>query len=111
MRPAEPALAVDRFTMADVPAGAMLCRYFGLDLERPPFPRMEAGTALPAPGPPHVMVPFAALRAGGWSPKDLSVNYPSICVIERLFAPSPARGGGLGRGLSSRVCAVKLPPP
>ena len=55
----------DRFTMADIPAGTTLYRYFGLDLERPHIPNVEAWyqrlTARPAYRE-HVMVPFADLR-------------------------------------------------
>ena len=58
-------LAGDRFTMADIPAGTTLYRYFGLDLERPRIPHVEAWyqrlTARPAYRE-HVMVPFAELR-------------------------------------------------
>jgi glutathione S-transferase len=58
-------LAGNRFTMADVPAGTTLYRYFALDLERPPIPHVEAWyarlTARPAYRE-HVMVPFAELR-------------------------------------------------
>jgi glutathione S-transferase len=60
-----PYLAGDRFTMADIPAGTTLYRYFGLDLERPHIPNVEAWyqrlTARPAYRE-HVMVPFAELR-------------------------------------------------
>jgi len=61
----QPYLAGDRFNMADVPAGTTLYRYFGLDLDRPPLPNVEAWyrrlTARPAYRE-HVMVPFAELR-------------------------------------------------
>jgi glutathione S-transferase len=60
-----PYLAGDRFTMADVPAGTTLYRYFGLDLERPPIPHVEAWYARLTERPAyreHVMVPFAELR-------------------------------------------------
>jgi glutathione S-transferase len=58
-----PYLAGERFTMADVPAGTTLYRYFGLDLERPPhveawYQRLSARSAYRE----HVMVPFAELR-------------------------------------------------
>jgi len=29
-------------TLADIPAGTALCRYFELDIERPPVPHVEA---------------------------------------------------------------------
>ena len=35
-------LAGDRLTIADIPAGTALHRYFGLDLERPALPNVEA---------------------------------------------------------------------
>lgn len=37
----QPFLAGAAFTMADIPAGTSLHRYFGLDLERPSVPRVE----------------------------------------------------------------------
>ncbi len=66
-----PYLAGDRFTMADIPAGTTLYRYFGLDLERPRIPHEEAWPHVEAwyerlatrPAyREHVMVPFAELR-------------------------------------------------
>jgi glutathione S-transferase len=60
-----PYLAGDRFTMADVPAGTTLYRYFGLDIERPPLPHVDAWykrLAARAAFREHVMVPFAELR-------------------------------------------------
>jgi glutathione S-transferase len=61
----QPYLAGDRFTMADVPAGTTLYRYFGLDLERPYIPNVEAWFERLAARPAyreHVMVPFTDLR-------------------------------------------------
>ena len=61
----QPYLAGDRFTMADVPAGTTLYRYFGLDIDRPPTPNVEAWYRRLAARPAyreHVMVPFAELR-------------------------------------------------
>ncbi|MBP2231895.1 glutathione S-transferase [Azospirillum agricola] len=37
-----PYLAGDEFTIADIPAGASLFRYFALDLDRPALPNVEA---------------------------------------------------------------------
>jgi glutathione S-transferase len=61
----QPYLAGDRFTMADIPAGTTLYRYFGLNLDRAPLPNVDAWyrrlTTRPAYRE-HVMVPFAELR-------------------------------------------------
>jgi glutathione S-transferase len=61
----QPYLAGDRFTMADVPAGTTLYRYFGLDIHRSPTSNVEAWyrrlTARPAYRE-HVMLPFGELR-------------------------------------------------
>jgi glutathione S-transferase len=58
-------LAGDALTLADLPAGACLYRYFELDIERPALPRVEAWyrrlRARPA-YQEHVMVPFTELR-------------------------------------------------
>jgi glutathione S-transferase len=55
----------NELTLADIPAGAMLYRYFELDIERPPLPyvqgwyqRLQARPAYRE----HVMVPFEELR-------------------------------------------------
>jgi glutathione S-transferase len=61
----QPYLAGDRFTMADVPAGTTLYRYFELEIDRPPIPNVEAWYRRLAARPAyreHVMVPFAELR-------------------------------------------------
>jgi glutathione S-transferase len=61
----QPYLAGESFTMADVPAGTTLYRYFGMDVERPDAPHVDAWyrrlVARPAYRE-HVMVPFAELR-------------------------------------------------
>lgn len=55
----------DEPTLADIPAGTALYRYFGLDIERPPVPNVEAWyrrlQARPAYRA-HVMLPFEELR-------------------------------------------------
>jgi glutathione S-transferase len=60
----QPYRAGESFTMADVPAGSTLYRYFGMDVERPDVPHVEAWyrrlVARPAYRE-HVMVPFAGL--------------------------------------------------
>jgi glutathione S-transferase len=59
------ALAGDQFTIADIPAGASLYRYFGMQIERPSIPCVEAWYRRLAERPPyreHVMVPFEDLR-------------------------------------------------
>lgn len=54
----------DELSLADIPAGAVLYRYFELDIERPRVPNVEAWydrlTARPAYAE-HVMVPFGEL--------------------------------------------------
>lgn len=58
-------LAGDRITMADIPAGTSLFRYFALDIERPAVPNVEAWHRRLAERPAyreHVMVPFEELR-------------------------------------------------
>ena len=58
---AQPYLAGERLTMADIPAGTLAYRYFTLPLERPALPRVEAWFArLSETGPPT--------RAASWSP-------------------------------------------
>ena len=58
-------LASDRLTLADIPAGTSLYRYFGLDIEHPEVPnvtawyqRLQQRSAYRE----HVMIPFAELR-------------------------------------------------
>lgn len=56
----------DEFTLADIPAGTTLYRYFELDIERPSIPNVEAWHARLRERPAyreHVMVPFADLKA------------------------------------------------
>lgn len=58
-------LAADRFTMADLPAGTTLYRYFGLEIERPAVPHVRAWYRRLAERPAfreHVMLPFDELR-------------------------------------------------
>lgn len=56
-----PWLGGDRFGLADIPAGTNLFRYFGIDIERPDLPNVEAWyrrlQARPAYRE-HVMLPF-----------------------------------------------------
>jgi glutathione S-transferase len=60
-----PFLAGEAFSLADIPLGAMLYRYFELDLERPDLPAVrrwyETLCARPAYRA-HVMLPFDELR-------------------------------------------------
>ncbi len=56
----------DDLTLADIPAGTTLYRYFELDIERPSIPNVEAWYARLRERPAyreHVMVPFADLKA------------------------------------------------
>jgi glutathione S-transferase len=58
-------LVGDELTLADIPAGTALYRFFGLDIERPSVPNVEAWykrlQARPAYRA-HVMIPFEELR-------------------------------------------------
>jgi glutathione S-transferase len=52
------------FSMADIPAGTLMYRYFEMEIERPPVPAVEAWRARLAQRAPyaaHVMRPFAEL--------------------------------------------------
>jgi glutathione S-transferase len=52
------------FSMADIPAGTLMHRYFGMEIERPQVPAVEAWRARLAQRAPyaaHVMRPFADL--------------------------------------------------
>jgi len=58
-------LSGDALSLADIPAGTSLFRYFGLDLERPSLPHVEAWYDRLRERPAyreHVMVPFTELR-------------------------------------------------
>jgi glutathione S-transferase len=60
-----PYLAGDRLTLADLPAGATLFRYFALGIDRPDVPNVRAWYARLAERPAyrdHVMLPFDDLR-------------------------------------------------
>jgi len=58
---ARPFLAGEQFSMADIPAGTTLYRYFEMEIERPVLPRVEAWYARLKDRPAyrqHVMIPF-----------------------------------------------------
>ncbi len=60
-----PFLAGDALTIADIPAGTSLFRYFELDLDRPALPNVEGWYRRLVERPAyrtHVMVPFADLK-------------------------------------------------
>jgi glutathione S-transferase len=60
-------LAGDRLTLADIPAGTSLYRYFTLAIERPSLPNVEALYRRLAARPAYaknVMVPYEALARG-----------------------------------------------
>lgn len=60
-----PFLCGDALTLADIPAGTSLYRYFELDIERPSVPNVEAWYRRLGDRPAyreHVMVPFNQLR-------------------------------------------------
>jgi len=60
-----PFLAGDSFSLADIPAGTSLYRYFELDIERPSVPNVSAWYERLRERPAyrqHVMIPFAELR-------------------------------------------------
>jgi len=62
----QPYLAGDTFTMADIPAGTTLYRYFKLEIERPHVPNVQAWYSRLQARPAfvqHVMRPFDELRA------------------------------------------------
>src|ERR1051326_2207643 len=59
------AILGDRLTLADIPAGTHLYRYFGIDIARPRVPNVERWYRTLAERPAyraHVMVPFAELE-------------------------------------------------
>lgn len=56
-----PYLGGDRFGLADIPAGTNLFRYFGIPIDRPDMPNVEAWYRRLQERPPyreHVMLPF-----------------------------------------------------
>jgi glutathione S-transferase len=58
-------LAGDELTLADIPAGTALYRYFNLDIQRPSVPNVEAWYTRLQARPAyrtHVMIPFEELR-------------------------------------------------
>jgi glutathione S-transferase len=58
-------LAGDEFSIADIPAGTSLYRYFEIEIERPSIPHVEAWYRRLAARPAyreHVMLPFDDLR-------------------------------------------------
>jgi glutathione S-transferase len=60
-----PFLAGDSLTLADIPAGTALYRYFSLEIERPDVPNVEAWYARLQQRPAyheHVMIPFDDLK-------------------------------------------------
>lgn len=61
----QPFLAGETLTLADIPAGTALYRYFELDMERPHLPNVQAWyqrLSQRAAYQEHVMVPFGELR-------------------------------------------------
>ena len=61
----QPFLIGERLTLADIPAGTALYRYFELDIARPALPHVEAWYRRLQERPAyreHVMVPFGELR-------------------------------------------------
>jgi len=62
---ARPFLAGDRLSLADIPAGTSLYRYFELDIERPDLPNVSAWYERLRQRPAfreHIMLPFGELR-------------------------------------------------
>ena len=60
-----PYLCGDEITLADIPAGTMLYRYYELEIDRPEAPNVEAWYARLRERPAyavHVMVPFEELK-------------------------------------------------
>ncbi len=65
MLEARPFLLGDRLSLADIPIGTSLYRYFELDIERPDLPNVSAWYQRLQQRPAyreHVMLPFAELR-------------------------------------------------
>lgn len=63
-----PYILGDRLTMADIPAGGLMYRYFTLPIARPSLPNVEAWFGRLADRPAyrdHVMVDYSALRVEG----------------------------------------------
>jgi glutathione S-transferase len=61
----QPFVAGDEFSLADIPIGTCMFRYFGLDLPRPALPNVERWYASLQDRPAyreHVMLPFEDLR-------------------------------------------------
>jgi glutathione S-transferase len=61
----QPFLCGNNLTLADIPAGTSLYRYFELDIERPSIPHVEAWYRRLQERPAYrenVMVPFGELR-------------------------------------------------
>lgn len=60
-----PFLVGDKLSLADIPVGTSLYRYFNLEIDRPDVPRVEAWYARLQQRPAyreHVMIPFADLK-------------------------------------------------
>jgi glutathione S-transferase len=60
-----PFLTCDRLSLADIPAGTTMYRYFELDIDRPSLPNVEAWYRRLQQRPAyreHVMLPFGELR-------------------------------------------------
>jgi glutathione S-transferase len=60
----QPYLAGEAFSMAEIPVGTTLFRYFSMDIERPDVPHLEAWHARICERPAyreHVMIPFENL--------------------------------------------------
>lgn len=60
----QPYLAGENFTMAEIPVGTTLFRYFSMDIDRPDVPNVEAWYARLCQRPAymeHVMIPFENL--------------------------------------------------
>lgn len=63
-----PYILGDRLTMADIPAGGIMYRYFTMPIARPSLPNVEAWYARLAERPAyreHVMVDYSSLRVEG----------------------------------------------
>jgi len=61
----QPFIAGDKFTMGDIPAGATLFRYYGMDIERPHLPNLEryyVHLQERAAYREHVMISFEDMR-------------------------------------------------
>ena len=72
-------VAADRLTMADIPLGPVVHRYFGLEVERPDFPNLSAWYARLGERPAfreHAMFPCGG-KPAEWYRLEVESGYPT----------------------------------